>query len=34
MSAKNHMAIGVLLNHNSKEFINSVAKHRFWEREN
>ena len=33
-TAKNHIANGVLLNHNSKEFIKAVAQHRFWEREN
>jgi len=30
---KNHMAYGVLLNRNSKEFIHAIAQHRFWERE-
>jgi len=33
-TAKNHIANGVLLNRNSKEFIKAVAQHRFWEREN
>ena len=33
-TAKNHMADGVLLNRNSKEFIKAIAQHRFWEREN
>ena len=31
---KEHMAYGILLNRNSKEFINAIAHHRFWEREN
>jgi len=30
---KEHMAYGILLNRNSKEFINAIAQHRFWERE-
>jgi len=30
---KEHMAYGILLNRNSKEFINAIANHRFWERE-
>jgi catalase len=33
-TAKNHMADGVLLNLNPKEFIKAIAQHRFWEREN
>jgi catalase len=33
-TAKNHIADGVLLNRNSKEFIKAIAQHRFWEREN
>jgi catalase len=33
-TAKNHIANGVLLNCNSKEFIKAIAQHRFWEREN
>ena len=28
-----HMAYGVLLNRTSKEFINAIAQHRFWQRE-
>ena len=28
-----HMAYGILLNRSSKEFINAIARHRFWERE-
>ena len=32
-TAKNHMADGVLLNLNPKEFIKAIAQHRFWERE-
>ena len=31
--AKEHMAFGILINRNSKEFINVIANHRFWERE-
>lgn len=30
---KNNLATGVLLNRDSKEFINAIAQHRFWERE-
>ena len=30
---KEHMAFGILINRNSKEFINAIANHRFWERE-
>jgi len=30
---KEHLAYGILLNRNSKEFINAIAQHRFWERE-
>ena len=30
---KEHMAYGILLNCSSKEFINAIAQHRFWERE-
>jgi len=31
---KNHLAKGVLINRNPKEFIKAIAQHRFWEREN
>jgi len=30
---KNHLAKGVLINRNPKEFIKAIAQHRFWERE-
>jgi catalase len=30
---KEHMAFGILINRSSKEFINAIANHRFWERE-
>jgi catalase len=30
---KEHMAFGILINRNSKDFINAIANHRFWERE-
>lgn len=30
---ENHLANGVLIDRNPKEFINAIAQHRFWERE-
>lgn len=30
---KNNLVTGVLINRDSKEFINAIAQHRFWERE-